>query len=895
MERKDLASRIINTNMRVTPRIILLSLLVFAIVSSISEAIPSIIYRCVSFWLRGGSSATSEPSATSRATTPENLENRTATNDRQSPTENETIVEELETQSILISEDGNPSESSSSSSSSNLDNENTLVDRTKSRKRNIIRFSKSRVKSTFSASPQVTKASSLFQSFQRKRIKKKPDSNNSEKDEDEETSSSSSSSTSANALMERIKKLSSLAERKRFFLDRIALISSSLDTHDDADLQSEENQTDEAWLYHPQHLSDITPQSDLTLPRRHFYVVTTASLPWATGTAVNPLLRAAYLHRRTQQINNNNSKDDSNKNSSKSMHELKSVSNERWVTLVIPWLELPEDQQELYHRVFRDPAEQEEYIRKWLREEADMGDAACPDTGLQLLFYPARYHSGLRSIFAMGDIMSLMDNEKMDVCILEEPEHCNWFRAPGDGWTKRFHYVVGIVHTNYKEYASAHYSGLWTAPAIAMMSSAMVRAYCHKLIKLSPVLQTYAPEKESVSNVHGVRSDFLKEGLRRTQETNWPPQAEKADMYFIGKLLWAKGLDLMLELQDYYKSCTGEYFDIDIYGSGPDEKDIQRAFHGRKELFQFFKSDVAEPENDGSSIHFTSLSENSDATLAAFNATVAGFLEGNGYESIVNAFQRNMKLQFPRWGTNLHAEAKQRLATLRKHFDSVDLPKSFAELRRTPIPARFPGRVDHALLKDYKIFVNPSVSEVLCTTTAEALAMGKFVIIPAHPSNTFFMSFPNCLAYRNKFEFVANVRWAMRHDPEPLTPELAREFTWEAATDRLIAASSITWKEAHERERLGRSKLDERIAWFHNELGKGATGDMLRKIFGAGPAADQVKYTYEMKQVTSESESEEGFEEEDEDEDDGLTGKFRRSSFAEAIRATVADMASFIQ
>lgn len=883
--------------MRVTPRIILLSLLVFAIVSSISEAIPSIIYRCVSFWLRGGSSATSEPSsstAPSRATTPENLEDQPATDDRQSSTENETIVEELETQPIMINEDSSPRESASSSfSSSNLVDENTNVDRTKSRKRNIIRFSKSRPKSTFSASPKVTRSSSLFQSFQRKRSKKKEQLNDSGKDGETSSSSSSSSSTTANALIERIQKLSSLAERKRFFLDRIALISSSLDTHDDADLQSEDNQTDEAWLYDPQHLSDITPQSDLTLPGRHFYVVTTASLPWATGTAVNPLLRAAYLHRRTQQINN---KESNNRNSSKNINEIRAESNERWVTLVIPWLELPEDQQELYHRVFRDPAEQEEYIRTWLREEADMGDAACPETGLQLLFYPARYHSGLRSIFAMGDIMSLMDNEKMDVCILEEPEHCNWFRAPGDGWTKRFHYVVGIVHTNYKEYASAHYSGLWTAPAIAMMSSAMVRAYCHKLIKLSPVLQTYAPEKESVSNVHGVRSDFLKEGLRRTQETNWPPQAGKAEIYFIGKLLWAKGLDLMLELQDYYKSCTGEYFDVDIYGSGPDEKDIQRAFHGRKELFQFFKSDGAGPENEGSSIHLTPLSENGDATLAAFNATVTGFLEGNGYESIVSSFQRNMKLQFPRWGTNLHAEAKQRLATLRKHLDSVDLPKSFAELRRTPVPARFPGRVDHALLKDYKIFVNPSVSEVLCTTTAEALAMGKFVIIPAHPSNTFFMSFPNCLAYRNKFEFVANVRWAMRHDPEPLTPELAREFTWEAATERLIAASSITWKEAHERERLGRSKLDERIAWFHNELGKGATGDMLRKIFGAGPAADQVKYTYEMKQVMSESESEEGDEEEeDEDEDDGLTGKFRRSSFAEAIRATVADMASFIQ
>jgi hypothetical protein len=85
-------------------------------------------------------------------------------------------------------------------------------------------------------------------------------------------------------------------------------------------------------------------------------------------------------------------------------------------------------------------------------------------------------------------------------------QHCNWFRAPGDGWTRKFHYVVGVVHTNYKEYASAQYHGLWTAPALAVISSAMVRAYCHKVIKLSDVLQTFAPEKEVTSNVHGVRS-----------------------------------------------------------------------------------------------------------------------------------------------------------------------------------------------------------------------------------------------------------------------------------------------------------------------------------------------------------------------------------------------------
>ena len=49
-----------------------------------------------------------------------------------------------------------------------------------------------------------------------------------------------------------------------------------------------------------------------------------------------------------------------------------------------------------------------------------------------------------------------------------------------------------------------------------------------------------------------------------------------------------------------------------------------------------------------------------------------------------------------------------------------DMPKSIYEFRKDSIPAIFPGRMDHAVLtEDYKIFVNPSLTEVLCTTTAE--------------------------------------------------------------------------------------------------------------------------------------------------------------------------------
>jgi len=56
----------------------------------------------------------------------------------------------------------------------------------------------------------------------------------------------------------------------------------------------------------------------------------------------------------------------------------------------------------------------------------------------------------------------------------------------------------------------------------------MVRAYCHKVVKLSDALQTYAPEKEATTNVHGVRSDFLNEGLRRAEQLNMRPADDKS-------------------------------------------------------------------------------------------------------------------------------------------------------------------------------------------------------------------------------------------------------------------------------------------------------------------------------------------------------------------------------
>jgi hypothetical protein len=161
--------------------------------------------------------------------------------------------------------------------------------------------------------------------------------------------------------------------------------------------------------------TSITQQSDLTLPGRHVHIVTTAALPWMTGTAVNPLLRAAYLHRRLMDTNNHQPPKSSSSSSS-------SFSSS-WVTLVIPWLELPEDQVEVYNgRIFANQAEQEAYIRNWLRHDAGIPDAA---DHLNIVFYPGRYHAPLGSVFAMGDIIGQLPEEEqghLDVCILEEPE-----------------------------------------------------------------------------------------------------------------------------------------------------------------------------------------------------------------------------------------------------------------------------------------------------------------------------------------------------------------------------------------------------------------------------------------------------------------------------------------
>lgn len=286
--------------------------------------------------------------------------------------------------------------------------------------------------------------------------------------------------------------------------------------------------------------------------RRHVAIVTTASLPWMTGTAINPLFRAAYLAKSTKQK----------------------------VTLVLPWLSMS-DQELVYPNniTFTSPEEQETYIKNWLQERLGF------EANFKISFYPGKFSKERRSIIPAGDTSQFISSKESDIAILEEPEHLNWYHH-GKRWTDKFNHVIGVVHTNYLEYIKREKNGAIQSFLVKHINNWVTRAYCHKVLRLSAATQDLP--RSVVCNVHGVNPKFLNIGEKIAADRECGQKVFSKGAYFLGKMVWAKGYRELIDLLSKHKKDLGS-FKIDVYGNGEDSEAVQAAARNFDLSINFFK------------------------------------------------------------------------------------------------------------------------------------------------------------------------------------------------------------------------------------------------------------------------------------------------------------------
>lgn len=97
---------------------------------------------------------------------------------------------------------------------------------------------------------------------------------------------------------------------------------------------------------------------------------------------------------------------------------------------------------------------------------------------------------------------------------------------------------------------------------------------------------------------------------------------------------------------------------------------------------------------------------------------------------------------------------------------------------------------------DYPVLVNPSTTDMLCTVTAEALAMGKRCVLARHVSNAVFEEHfsDRCHFFdpRDVAGFERSLRKALAAKwPGPLSDEQQQMLSWSAAVDRLIDVAEV--------------------------------------------------------------------------------------------------------
>ena len=509
--------------------------------------------------------------------------------------------------------------------------------------------------------------------------------------------------------------------------------------------------------------SSDASSKNLREPGRSVAIVTTAALPWMTGTAVNPLLRAAYLARR-------------------GLHE---------VTLVVPWL-APEEQRLIHPSVvFETPEEQGAYVRRWVKDRCGF------EPKMRLDFYPGRYATDKYSIIPVGDVSEYITDERTDVAVLEEPEHLNWYHA-GQRWSDKFDHVVGVVHTNYLEYARLEKNGGAKEAAMRFVNSWVSRVHCHKIIKLSDAVQDF-PRSETV-NVHGVPV-FLEAGRRKQPPRRRGRGATRRRRAGVGRTV-GNVLASLSARRTAAKSREERRVGVLPEKRPPSPEKI----HPSNEVF-----------NKG--CYF-----------------LGKVVWGKGFHELLQRVEEH----------NSSDAGSTHPLSMDVFGSGEDLDDVTREAAAKRLPLRFKGRADHASdqMHDYKVFINPSLSDVVATTTAEALAMGKYVICAEHPSNAFFSTFPNCLTYDSPAQFTECVKKALTSDPTPLTARDSYRLSWEAATDRFLDAASLGAEQTSGPGSGFGDRMAEGLA--HAVHSAAAKQEPLRRAAGAGvgtlegPSAEKI-------------------------------------------------------
>eukprot|EP00798_Chlamydomonas_sp_ICE-L_P005865 gene5865-6158_t len=548
-------------------------------------------------------------------------------------------------------------------------------------------------------------------------------------------------------------------------------------------------------------------------PGRQVAIVTTAALPWMTGTSINPLLRAAYM-----------AKDD-----------------QRKVTLVIPWLsKIDQDRVFPSNTSFETPEQQEVFVREWARKRTGLdcfvmpvGDItqSIPDgkADIAVLEEPEldpdpipdpdpdlnvpQVSSCLSATSHNASLTCIPDGEA-DIAVLEEPEHLTWYHH-GKRWSKKFNKVVGVMHTNYLDYIRREPGGAVNAFMMEHFNRYVCGVHCDKVIKLHFNRYVCGVHCDKVIKLHfnryvcGVHCDKV---IKLSDAVQSLPRQQTMFVHGVSPSFLQVGAaksGLMIE------NGSGQVKpapDVD-----PKDRDPSPNPKGSSPL---------KKAKSGTNSN-TMRQRGSEDSGGGVSSSGGGFSSGTGVSSSQGGVSSSGEIsdadEPPRFqkgayfvGKALWAKGYTELIQLMKeHSDRTgentpldvfghgpDFNEIQGKSKESRLAFSFNGPADHAAaqMHDYKLFINPSLSDVVATTTAEALAMGKFVLCAKHPSNKFFERYPNCLLYSSSEEFTQQLNKAMSSEPKPLSANDLHSLSWEAATDRFMDAADVNVKPHFDRK-----------------------------------------------------------------------------------------------